>query len=50
MKITYALWQGSNLLAVDQTAESVDEILTLMTELNKLGRGFSFVVRKVETK
>jgi hypothetical protein len=50
MKITYALWQGSNLLAVDQTAESAEEILAVMTELNKLGKGFSYLVRKVDTK
>jgi hypothetical protein len=50
MTITYSLWQGSNLLAVDQTANSADEINKVMTELNKLGKGFTYNVRKVDTK
>ncbi len=49
MTITYSLWQGSQLLAVDQTANSADEINKVMTELNKLGKGFTYHVRKVET-
>jgi hypothetical protein len=49
MTITYSLWQGSQLLAVDQTAKSADEINKVMTELNKLGKGFTYHVRKVET-
>ncbi len=50
MTITYSLWQGSQLLAVDQTAKSADEINKVMTELNKLGKGFTYNVRKVDTK
>ena len=50
MTITYSLWQGSNLLAIDQTANSAEEISKVMEELNKLGKGFTYCVRKVETK
>ena len=50
MTITYTLWQGSQLLAVNQKATSADELLTVMTELNKLGKGFTFRVREVSTK
>ena len=50
MTITYSLWQGSNLLSVDNTANNADEILSVMTELNKLGKGFTYNVRKVDTK
>jgi hypothetical protein len=48
MTITYSLWQGSQLLSVNNKATSADELLTVMTELNKLGKGFSFIVREVE--
>jgi hypothetical protein len=50
MTITYSLWQGSNLLSVDNTANNAEEILTVMKELEKLGKGFTYNVRKVETK
>jgi hypothetical protein len=50
MTITYTLWQGSNLLAVNQKATSADELLTVMTELNKLGKGFTYNIREVDTK
>ena len=50
MTITYSLWQGSQLLSVDNTAKNSEEILAVMTELNKLGKGFSYIVRKVDTK
>lgn len=50
MTITYSLWQGSNLLSVDNTAKNSEEIFAVMKELEKLGKGFSFIVRKVETK
>jgi hypothetical protein len=50
MLITYSIWQGSNLLATDQTAKSSEEVLTVMAELNKLGKNFTYIVRKVETK
>jgi hypothetical protein len=50
MTITYSLWQGGNLLSVDNTANNADELLSVMTELNKLGKGFTYNVRKVDTK
>jgi hypothetical protein len=50
MTITYTLWQGSSLLAVNQKANSADELLTVMTELNKLGKGFTYNIREVDTK
>ena len=50
MTITYALWQGSQLLSVDNTAKNSEEILAVMAELNKLGKGFTFSVRGVSTK
>ena len=48
MKITYSLWQGSNLLSVGNVANKPEEILAVIEELNKLGKGFSFIVREVE--
>jgi hypothetical protein len=50
MTITYSLWQGSNLLSVDNTAKNAEELLSVMAELNKLGKGFTYNVRKVDTK
>jgi hypothetical protein len=50
MTITYSLWQGSQLLSVDNKANSADELLNVMTELNKLGKGFTYNVREVEVK
>ena len=50
MKITYSLWQGSQLLSVNNKANKPEEILAVMEELNKLGKGFTYNVRKVETK
>ena len=50
MKITYSLWQGSQLLSVDNTAKNSEEILAVMKELEKLGKGFTYNVRKVEVK
>ena len=48
MKITYSLWQGANLLSVGNEANSADELLKVMAELNKLGKGFTYNVRLVE--
>ena len=48
MKITYSIWQGVNLLSVDNTANNADELLDVMKDLNKLGKGFTYNVRKVE--
>jgi hypothetical protein len=50
MTITYTLWQGSTLLAVNQKANKPEEILAVIEELNKLGKGFTFNVREVDTK
>ena len=50
MTITYSLWQGANLLSVDNKATSADELLKVMEELNKLGKGFTYNVRGVEVK
>ena len=49
MTITYTLWQGSNLLSVNNKANSPEEILAVMEELNKLGKGFTYNVREVDT-
>ena len=50
MTITYSIWQGSNLLSVDNKANSAEEILSVMAELNKLGKGFTYNIRGVEVK
>jgi hypothetical protein len=46
--ITYSLWQNGNLLSVGNKAESADDLLAVMAELNKLGKGFTYNVREVE--
>jgi len=48
--ITYSLWQGGNLLSVGNKAESADDLLAVMAELNKLGKGFTYNIREVEVK
>ena len=48
--ITYSLWQGGSLLSVGNKATSADELLNVMTELNKLGKGFTYNIREVEVK
>jgi hypothetical protein len=50
MTITYSLWQGSQLLSVDNKANNADEILSVMKDLEKLGKGFTYNVRRVEVK
>lgn len=50
MIITYSIWQGSELLSVDNTANNAEEILSVMKELEKLGKGFTYNIRKVDTK
>jgi hypothetical protein len=50
MTITYSLWQNSQLLSTGNTANKPEEILAVIAELNKLGKGFSFIVREVDTK
>ena len=46
--ITYSLWHNGSLLSVGNKANSADELLNVMTELNKLGKGFTYNVREVE--
>jgi len=48
MVITYSLWQGSQLLSVNNKANKPEEILAVIEELNKLGKGFTYNVRGVE--
>jgi len=50
MTITYSLWQSGNLLSVGNKAGSSDELLSVMAELNKLGKGFTYNIREVEVK
>jgi hypothetical protein len=50
MTITYTLWQGSQLLAVNQKASKPEEILAVIKELEKLGKGFTYNIREVEVK
>jgi len=50
MTITYSLWQGSSLLSVGNIAKNSDELLSVMAELNKLGKGFTYNIRGVEVK
>ena len=50
MTITYTLWQGSQQLAVNQKASKPEEILAVIAELNKLGKGFTYNIREVEVK
>jgi hypothetical protein len=46
--ITYSLWQSGNLLSVGNKASSADDLLAVMAELNKLGKGFTYNIREVE--
>ncbi len=48
--ITYSLWHNGSLLSVGNKAESADDLLAVMSELNKLGKGFTYNVREVEVK
>ena len=48
MIITYSLWQGSTLLAVNQKANKPEDIFAVMKELEKLGKGFTYNIRNVE--
>ena len=50
MTITYTLWQGSQLLSVNNKASKPEEILAVMVELNKLGKGFTYIIREVDVK
>ena len=35
MKITYAIWQGSNLLSIDNIATNINDVDKLIADLNK---------------
>ena len=48
MTITYTLWQGSTLLAVNQKANKPEDILAVIKELEKLGKNFTYDIRGVE--
>lgn len=54
MKITYSIWQGSNLLSVDNIATNILDIDKLIEQLNKSEMGkkvkFSANVRKIEVQ
>ena len=54
MTITYSIWQGSNLLSVDNIATDAKEIDHLIDSLNDSDLGkkvkFSACVRKIEVK
>lgn len=54
MKITYSIWQGSNLLSVDNIATNINDIDKLMQQLNKSEQAkkikFSACVRKIEVQ
>ena len=50
MTITYSLWQGSQLLSVNNKASKPEEILAVIEELNKLGKAFTYNIREVDTK
>jgi len=49
MILTYTLWQDSTLLAVNQKANKPEEILAVIKELEKLGKGFTYNLREVDT-
>jgi hypothetical protein len=48
MKITYSLWDGAQLLGVDFTANSADEMNKVVADLMKVSRNVVAHMRKVE--
>ena len=54
MKITYAIWQGSRLLSIDNIATNINEVDKLITDLNKSEVGkkvkFSANIQKIEVQ
>ena len=48
LKITYSLWDGAQLLGVDFTANSADEMLKTVAELKKVSSNVVAHMRKVE--
>jgi hypothetical protein len=47
MTITYSLWDGAQLLGVDFTATSADEMNKVVTDLQKVSKGVVAHMRKV---
>jgi hypothetical protein len=47
MTITYSLWDGAQLLGVDFTATSADEMNKAVTELQKVSKNVVAHMRKV---
>ena len=47
MTITYSLWDGAQLLGVDFTATSADEMNKTVTELQKVSKNVVAHMRKV---
>ena len=47
MTITYSLWDGAQLLGVDLTATSADEMNKVVTDLQKVSKGVVAHMRKV---
>ena len=48
LKITYSIWDGAQLLGVDFTANSADEMLKTVNELKKVSSNVVAHMRKVE--
>ena len=48
LKITYSIWDGAQLLGVDFTANSADEMLKTVSELQKVSKNVVAHMRKVE--
>jgi hypothetical protein len=48
LKITYSMWDGAQLLGVDFTANSADEMLKVVSELQKVSKNVVAHMRKVE--
>ena len=47
MTITYSLWDGSQLLSANMTANSADEMNKVVTELQKVSKNVVAHMRKV---
>ena len=50
MTITYSIWDGAQLLGVNFTATSADEMNKTVTELQKVSKNVVAHMRKVEMK
>ena len=48
MTITYSLWDGAQLLGVNFTANSADEMNTVVKDLQKISKNVVAHMRKVE--